>query len=80
MVRHYLNGNAKDADYTRDQQLPLKGADFIISAAAGFFMPAFFPVLNFTPSIVIPDHYQVLNDNFRTSQFLSQIWQPPKSC
>ncbi|GEO07117.1 hypothetical protein AAE02nite_47810 [Adhaeribacter aerolatus] len=80
LARHYLNGNAKDADYTRDQQLPLKSNDFIVSTTAGFFMPAFFPILNFNYPALIPDYGQVPNDNFRPSQFLSQIWQPPKSC
>lgn len=80
LARHYLNGNVKDADYTRDRQLPLKAPDYIASATTGVFMPAFFPDLNFTPPLPAVIYRKVLNDDFRTSQYLSQIWQPPKSC
>jgi hypothetical protein len=78
IIRHYLNGNVKDADYTRDNQLPLKGTDVITSTPAGICMPVFFPELNFNPPVSVPGKLKVLDEDFGSTPFPSNIWQPPK--
>jgi hypothetical protein len=78
LIRHYLNGNVKDADYTRDNQLPLKGTDIVTSNTAGIGMPVFFPELNFHPPVSVPGKLKVLDETSGTPPFPSNIWQPPK--
>ena len=79
LVRHYLNGNIKDADYERDMQLPFKTLNFVASATP-LLIPACFPELGFTLPPPAHVHGAVCNEGFQSSLFLSSIWQPPRSC
>ncbi|SHE33134.1 hypothetical protein SAMN05444008_101167 [Cnuella takakiae] len=78
LTMHYLNGDAKDADYERDMQLPFKtGSNYQVSSVASI-LPA--PITATEP----PVYYHLSeivtsDDTFISSQFLSAIWQPPKA-
>ncbi|WP_162426659.1 hypothetical protein [Pontibacter pudoricolor] len=80
LVLHYLSGNVKDADYERDMQLPFKTTDVVASTASPLFIPASFPELNFTLPPAAHVHGAPLDEGFQSSQYLSSIWQPPRSC
>jgi hypothetical protein len=80
LVLHYLSGNIKDADYARDMQLPFKTTDAVTSATTPLVIPASFPELTFTLPPPTHVHGAVLDEVFHSSQFLSSIWQPPRSC
>ncbi|WP_439883461.1 hypothetical protein ACSX1A_09855 [Pontibacter sp. MBLB2868] len=80
LVIHYFSGKVKDADYERDMQLPFKTTDFLATASAQVFMPAYFPDLKFARPQLPPTFTVVENDSSLPSQFLFTIWQPPKYC
>jgi hypothetical protein len=77
---HYGQGNVFDTDYNEDMKLPFKTENNTVALTGS----AYYPLL-FTVSIVVPTEFTEKNTYFITEQFilsnyLSNIWQPPKSC
>lgn len=80
LAMHYLHGSPKDKDYDRDMKLPFKTSGDCISAIATAFVPLMAP-FSITRPIEIPEKKKfILQDQFTLSSYLSNIWQPPKSC
>ena len=77
---HYGQGNVFDTDYNEDMKLPFKTENNTVALTSS----AYFPFLS-TVSIAVPTEFTEKNTYFITDQFilsnyLSNIWQPPKSC
>jgi hypothetical protein len=77
---HYGQSNVFDADYNEDMKLPFKTENNTVALTNS----AYFPLLS-TVSIIVPSEFPVNNsfvvtEQFILSSYLSNIWQPPKSC
>ncbi|MEP7109119.1 MAG: hypothetical protein ABI760_14090 [Ferruginibacter sp.] len=76
---HYMHESPKDADYDKDMQLPFKTCGDISSIATAF-VPLML-LISIARPIEIPEKKKFISrDQFITSSYLSNIWQPPKSC
>jgi len=80
MIMHYTNNDIKYADHDKDMRLPFKSNE----GSVNIFSLTF--IQNFTTIKLINQFerelksYSVQNDHIFNSKFLSNIWQPPKSC
>ena len=80
LAKHYLHGSPKDKDYNKDMQLPFKSSGYIISAVSAEYVPLCVqqdlpePVVTGSQKPFIP------KSRFILAAYLSNIWQPPKSC
>ena len=80
LCMHYGQGNVFDTDYNEDMKLPFKMENNTTALTSS----AYFPLLS-TVNIIVPTEYTEKNNYVVTEQFilscyLSNIWQPPKSC
>lgn len=83
LMEHYLfedNDEDTDTDYSRDMQLPFKSMALLASPALLCAAP-----LNPVQVIAAPEAVYIkknvpLTENSNSAQYLSAIWQPPKSC
>jgi hypothetical protein len=80
LAMHYLHGSPRDKDYNRDMQLPFKTPSDLISSIGSGFTPMVmhysFERLIFDP--LVKNH--IVREQFISSSYLSNIWQPPKTC
>ena len=78
---HYMQDSPKDKDYQRDMQLPFKSTNDCITS---IIYPAFIPVMMQPLQMELVEITSVkiffLKDQSIQNSFLSNIWQPPKSC
>lgn len=77
VIIHYFGGNAKNADYARDQQLPFKNAKCPEVSISIAMPPEDFPepkVLVFSLS----RNVVMFKSLFKASSFHFSIWQPPR--
>lgn len=77
---HYLHGSPKDKDYDRDMQLPFKTTDDCISSITTAFVPLMAQYFIVKPIEIKEKKRFFSHDQFVSSSYLSNIWQPPKSC
>lgn len=75
---HYLHGNIKDADQDKDMKLPFKNfqdnhPNVVLSLPE---TTNFFNFINYTISEQKPFCF---DNQVNTSDFLTSIWQPPKT-
>lgn len=77
---HYANGHQKDADYDKDMQLPFKSNDGCINASIAPFIPISLSTEISRPVYIQSNNFTLRYDVDINSFFLSNIWQPPKSC
>lgn len=75
---HYLNGNVKDADFEKDMKLPFKSfqdnhPNVVLSLPE---TNNFFNFIVYSVSVQKPFCFE---NQVNTSNFLTSIWQPPKS-
>lgn len=77
---HYAQGDVKDADYETDRKLPFKTHDNCGTQHSCTIPPSLsnFPIEKIVHVTSRMKYF--VNDVSWTSSFLSQIWQPPKSC
>ncbi|MDI9319475.1 MAG: hypothetical protein QM530_03275 [Phycisphaerales bacterium] len=79
---HYAEGNAKDADYEKDMKLPFKSHDCCSSINIVAFIAQ--PIAAFTiqerPIYRTQKSFSTLKEVCLRASFLSNIWQPPKTC
>lgn len=76
---HYASENVKDKDYDKDMKLPFKTHDNCVAS----FIPVYLPtqkVVIIKPELFIENKYFKPQENLLPSTFLSNIWQPPRSC
>jgi hypothetical protein len=77
---HYLHSSPKDADYTRDMQLPFKTCIHPPLALAVFIMPV--PPVHILENIFRYEKKQKLFPGISgyTYHYACSIWQPPRNC
>ena len=80
LAMHYLYGSPADKDYDRDMQLPFKTSGDCISSVATAFVPLIIQFSIAKPVEISEKKNYVTQDRFLLSSYLSNIWQPPKSC
>ena len=80
LVMHYDYTAKPDEDHAQDMKLPFKANDnFIHSTIADFeYNPFITPLNKISSSYNEPFTYY--EEKFISSSFLSNIWQPSKSC
>lgn len=80
LAMHYDYTATPDEDHAQDMKLPFKANDnFIHSTIADFeYNPFITPLIKTFSSYNEPFTYY--EEMFVSSSFLSNIWQPPKSC
>lgn len=77
IVLHYFSGNAKFADYARDEQLPFKNVKCPEVSIAIALPPDDFPQT--TAKVFSLSRNIVMRKSFlRSSSCYSSIWQPPR--
>ncbi len=77
---HYMHGSPKDKDYERDMQLPFKTPTQCISSIVPEFVPLM-PEISIDKPIELSENKKSFpKTQFILSSYLSNIWQPPKSC
>ena len=76
---HYAMGDVKDADYESDMKLPFKTHGNITMAVSNVFLPSLKVIIE-KPVQFLQNKSFVNKDLFLQSSFLSNIWQPPRSC
>ena len=77
---HYSGETKKDADHEKDMNLPFKSHDGCVASFFAAYIPPAFS--NFVLK-EFPENKKIFNskeDIFLGSNYLSNIWQPPKSC
>jgi hypothetical protein len=76
---HYSGETNKDADYEKDMQLPFKSHDGCVTTfIAAYIAPSLssFVLKEFSEKIT---SFPSFEDCFLSSNYLSNIWQPPKN-
>ena len=76
---HYMHGNPNDKDRDRDMQLPFKTSDYCACAVTAF-VSLIQQISIGNPDKIINLQYRIPKNDFINSSYLSNIWQPPKSC
>lgn len=75
---HYFNGNPRDEDYPRDQQLPFRTAGVILIGTT-VDLPVQASVEP-APVVYVDRSYSLELSTSFTSRHASEIWQPPRTC
>lgn len=78
---HYLSSHDdNDGDNNRDQQLPFKTTDINVAASFLNALPGNNTALTISPNITTKQGLTLADETIVSSQYLSAIWQPPKTC
>jgi hypothetical protein len=77
---HYSNNDIKYADYDKDMRLPFKSSEGSLYHLSISFINYFSTTKLHKPFAKTLKTYQIFNDHKFQSSYLSNIWQPPKSC
>lgn len=78
IVVHYISGENKDADYTRDQQLPFKNATCLEVSISVAMPPDDFPETQ-VHVFSLPRNEVLFKSMIFPSSFHFSIWQPPRA-
>lgn len=76
---HYAHAFEMDEDFEEDMKLPFKTADSGNSAVS-IFTPASSPDVSGKRFTDLKNTFAQKNDPSLSSQYLSAIWQPPRTC
>lgn len=77
---HYGQGNVFDADYNEDMKLPFKTENNTVALTSSAYFPLLSTVSFIVPAAFTEKNSYVVIEQFIQSRYLSNIWQPPKSC
>ncbi len=77
---HYSNNDIKYADYEKDMRLPFKSSEGSLHLLSISFINYFSTTKLHKPFAKTLKTYKIFNDHKFQSSYLSNIWQPPKSC
>lgn len=80
LMMHYSNEDVKYADYDKDMRLPFKSHDnssHLLNFSFIHFSNTAKISYTFDKTLKT---YKIFNDHEFQSSYLSNIWQPPKSC
>lgn len=77
---HYTNNDIKYADHDSDMRLPFKSHEGSVHSPILSFIHT--PVIQefIKPVIIDRKEYSLSENIYFKSTYLSNIWQPPKSC
>jgi len=75
---HYAQGNVRDADYDKDQQLPYKTDNCCSGFNIGYYMITQ-TILPTVPVYSAEKEYVVMNKNAAPASYFNSIWQPPRA-
>lgn len=80
MIMHYTNNDVKYADHEKDMRLPFKSHEGSVHSIILIFIhnPAVLTLIK--PIVIDLNEYNLLENSCFNSDFLSNIWQPPKYC
>lgn len=78
IVLHYFQGDVKDADYERDQQLPFKGTHCEMTSLSVAITTENTPVAPLPTGEVI-QKLVMYSSPFTSSLTLFAVWQPPRA-
>lgn len=78
LVLHYIVEDGTDSDADEDSRLPFKSAEHAVASFVSV-APTSFVVLE-KPECKGNKEFADYRDLFLSSQYLSSIWQPPRSC
>jgi hypothetical protein len=76
---HYETENTRDADYDKDMKLPFKSQDNGVIANLNVYVPAERVSVDAPVQLLEMQNF-VMATSFISSNFLSNIWQPPRTC
>ena len=77
---HYMHGNPNDKDHDRDMQLPFKTSGCCAFSVSTSFVSLMQPISIENPSETMIIRHGISKIHFINSSYLSNIWQPPKTC
>lgn len=80
MYMHYLEETNKYGDYAKDMQMPFKMHDHSFASIMGFLVPPINYAITSKGVAQVNEQKQITNSSAYSSQYLTTIWQPPKSC
>ncbi|MBS1689972.1 MAG: hypothetical protein JSS96_14680 [Bacteroidetes bacterium] len=80
LAMHYMHGSPKDKDYKDDMKLPFKSGDNCFTSLFPAFFPATNTVFKTKPIGLVKHKIGIYEEGFILPAYLSNIWQPPKSC
>ncbi|MES2268550.1 MAG: hypothetical protein V4520_17425 [Bacteroidota bacterium] len=77
---HYMHGSPKDKDYKEDMKLPFKTADNCVYIVSAVVIPHVVHALENHVFYIPEKEKHIPKDESIPSSYLSNVWQPPKSC
>lgn len=77
---HYAYGDLPDADYEKDMKLPFKSHDNYVSSISNSYISILENISVTKPLLFSEKKTFSAKDPFLLYTFLSNIWQPPKTC
>lgn len=78
LTTHYYTENGTDKDAAEDNKLPFKSkANFEYSNLVSLAPPSI-ACLSLQPAVLNDKNYFIRTDVFISSQYLANIWQPPR--
>ncbi len=80
LCMHYDYAAKPDEDYAKDMTLPFKANDSMINATIADFVPTTFYISPAKKTYASSVQFVTFDEQHISSSFLSNIWQPPKSC
>ena len=80
LIMHYSDNDVKYADYEKDMRLPFKSNDGSLNMLSLSFIHYSSSNKINKPIEIDLKVYKVYNVNKFQTTYLSNIWQPPKSC
>ena len=80
LCMHYDYAAKPDEDYAKDMTLPFKANDSMIHATIADFVPTTFYISPAKTIYASSVQFVTFDEQHISSSFLSNIWQPPKSC
>jgi hypothetical protein len=80
LCMHYDYAAKPDEDYAKDMTLPFKANDSMINATIADFIPTTHYISPARTLYASSVEFVTFDEQYISSSFLSNIWQPPKSC
>lgn len=80
LCMHYDYAAKPDEDYAKDMTLPFKANDSMINATIADFVPTTIYISPAKTIYASSVQFGTFDETHILSSYLSNIWQPPKSC
>lgn len=80
LAQHYYYEKGTDKDAEEDNRLPFKSAENTSPVTLVSLTPPAFTELQYNPNKNIKRIFGIYKKQYHPSQYLNNIWQPPRSC